>query len=218
MSTPDTPPSPDDAPAALPDGPRAPAARPRLLRPVALVGLMGAGKTTVGRRLAAMLDAPFVDSDEEIEAAARMSVAEIFASMGEDAFRQGERRVIARLVRQPRPAVIATGGGAFMNDDTRALLLSRAATVWIRAELDTLVERVGRKNTRPLLAGGDPRRILAELMARRHPVYAEAAVVVDSRRGEKHEAVAARILDGLRALGDVIEEGPDAPQSQETPA
>lgn len=144
----------------------------RLLRPVVLVGLMGAGKTTVGRRLAAALDAGFVDSDEEIESAARMTVAEIFAEMGEEEFRQGERRVIARLMEGP-PRIIATGGGAFMNAETRAAIAARGVSVWIRAELDTLLERVGRKNTRPLLARGDPREILARLIEQRHPLYAQ---------------------------------------------
>ncbi len=175
----------------------------KLLRPVVLVGLMGAGKTTVGRRLAAALDADFVDSDEEIEAAARMTVSEIFASMGEEEFRQGERRVIARLMEGPA-RVIATGGGAFMNAETRAAIRARGVSVWIRAELDTLMERVGRKTTRPLLASGDPREILSRLMELRHPVYAEADVTVDSHAGERHEAVVARILEALRGKGGVI--------------
>ena len=172
---------------------------PRLIRPVVLVGLMGAGKTTVGRRLAAALNAGFVDSDEQIETAARMSVGAIFATMGEAEFRLGERRVIARLLGEA-PQVIATGGGVFMNPDTRALIRdSGAVSVWIRAELDTLLERVGRKTTRPLLANGDPREILADLMAARHPVYGEATITVDSHAGEKHEKVVERIIRAMRA-------------------
>lgn len=176
---------------------------PRLARPVVLIGLMGAGKTSVGRRLAARLEAPFVDSDEEIVSAARMSVADIFQTMGEAAFRDGERRVIARLL-EGGPQVIATGGGAWMNAETRAAIQARDATVvWLRAELDTLLERVGRKGGRPLLERGDPREILAELMAARHPYYALADVTVDSHAGDRHEAVVARILAALRGRGDV---------------
>ncbi|MFT4795141.1 MAG: shikimate kinase [Paracoccaceae bacterium] len=168
----------------------------RLLRPVVLVGLMGVGKTTVGRRLADALNAAFVDSDEEVEAAAQMTVPEIFASLGEPAFREGERRVIARLIDEG-PRIIATGGGAFMNDATRALVLDRAVSVWLRADLDTLVERTARRANRPLLSRGDPRQILADLIAARHPVYALADVTVESRRYDRHEDVAARILAAL---------------------
>lgn len=182
-----------------------PGAAPRLARSVVLIGLMGAGKTSVGRRLAARLGAPFVDSDDEVVAAAGMSIADIFETMGEDAFRNGERRVIGRLLERG-PQVVATGGGAWMNAETRAAIRARGATVvWLRAALDTLLERVGRKGGRPLLARGDPREILAELMERRHPVYAEADVTVDSRAGDRHEAVVARILKALRARGDLRE-------------
>lgn len=175
----------------------------RLLRPVVLVGLMGVGKTTVGRKLAEALNAPFVDSDEEVEAAAQMTVPEIFASLGEPAFREGERRVIARLIEEG-PRIIATGGGAFMNDATRALVLDRAVSVWLRADLDTLVERTARRANRPLLSRGDPRQILAGLIETRHPVYALADVTVDSRRNDRHEDVAARILAALDAKGDSL--------------
>ncbi len=176
----------------------------RLLRPVVLVGLMGAGKTSVGRRLAAQLGAGFVDSDEEVERAARMTIPEIFAQYGEPEFRDGERRVISRLLERG-PQIIATGGGAWMNALTREAIRERGATVcWLRAELDTLLGRVARKGgaTRPLLAVGDPRRTLGDLMAVRYPVYAEADVTVDSHAGERHEAVVARILDALVARGD----------------
>jgi shikimate kinase len=184
------------------DAPDAPVRR--LARPAVLVGLMGAGKTSVGRRLAAALSAPFVDSDEAVEAAARMSVAEIFETLGEPAFREGERRVIARLLDET-PQVIATGGGAFMNPETRALIAERGAvTVWLRADLDTLYERVGRRGGRPLLATGDPREILARLIRERHPVYAEADLVVDSAAGDRHEAVVDRILAALGAAGHLV--------------
>jgi shikimate kinase len=183
--------------------PNADAVQRRLLRPVVLVGLMGVGKTTVGRKLAEALDAPFVDSDEEVEAAAQMTVPEIFASLGQPAFREGERRVIARLIDEG-PRIIATGGGAFMNDETRALVLSRAASVWLRADLDTLVERTARRANRPLLSRGDPREILAGLIETRHPTYAQADVTVDSRRYDRHEDVSARILAALAEMGDCI--------------
>ena len=183
--------------------PPSPPAR-RLARPAVLVGLMGAGKTTVGRRLAAALAAPFVDSDEAVEAAARMSVAEIFETLGEPAFREGERRVIARLLDET-PQVVATGGGAFMNAETRSLIRDRGAvTVWLRADLDTLHARVGRRGGRPLLASGDPREILARLIRERHPVYAEADIVVDSAAGDRHEAVVERVVAALDAAGHLV--------------
>lgn len=176
----------------------------RLTRPVVLVGLMGAGKTTVGRRLAAMLNAPFVDSDEEVENAARMSIAEIFESLGEPAFREGERRVIARLLDEGAQ-VIATGGGAFMNEDTRRVISERGgATVWLHADLDVLLERVGRRSGRPLLERGDPRKILSDLMNERNPVYATADCAVESFAHERHEDVAARVVDQLAAQGAVL--------------
>ena len=177
----------------------------RLRRPVVLVGLMGAGKTTVGRRLAARLGVPFADSDDAVEEAARMTIPEIFATLGEPAFRDGERRVIARLLDGP-PRVIATGGGAFMAAPSREIIKARAVSVWLRAELDVLMDRVGRRGGRPLLAKGDPREILARLMAERHPVYAEADLTVDSGPDDRHEAVADRVLAALAAHGDLIPE------------
>jgi shikimate kinase len=181
---------------ATPAAPPATAAAPGLTRPLVLVGLMGVGKTTVGRKLAEALAAPFVDSDEEVEAAAQMSVPEIFATLGEPAFREGERRVIARLIDEG-PRVIATGGGAFMSAQTRALIAERAVSIWLRADLDTLLERTARRGGRPLLARGDPRKILGDLIEARHPIYAEARLTIDSRRADRHEDVVARVLAAL---------------------
>lgn len=141
---------------------------------------MGAGKTCIGRHLAARLDLPFVDADVEIEAAARMSIPEIFEVHGEPAFRDGERRVIARLLRG-KPHVLATGGGAFMNERTRAVIKQRAISVWLRANLDLLVRRTAKRNHRPLLRQGNPRETLRRLQRERDPFYAEADLVVDSR-------------------------------------
>lgn len=170
----------------------------RLARPVVLVGLMGAGKTSVGKRLAALLGVAFVDSDAEIEAAAQMPIPEIFARYGEPAFRDVERRVVARLVAEA-PRVVATGGGAFVEPRTRAEIAERATSVWLRADLEVLWERVRDRPGRPLLAAPDPKAVLAELLARRYPVYAEADVVVDSRRGASHEAMARTIVAALEA-------------------
>jgi shikimate kinase len=150
-----------------------------LPRTLVLVGLMGAGKTSVGRRIAQRLGLGFVDADAEIETAAGCTIPEIFARHGEAAFRDGERRVIARLLEEP-VHVLATGGGAFMDTDTRACIRARGISLWLRAELDVLVRRVARRTNRPLLNQGDPREILTRLMTIRHPVYAEADIVVDS--------------------------------------
>jgi shikimate kinase len=149
---------------------------------VALVGLMGAGKTSIGRRLAQRLGLPFVDADAEIEAAAGGTIEDIFQRHGEAFFRDGERRVIARLLEQPRH-VLATGGGAFMDPSTRALLKARAITLWLRADLELMLSRVARRNNRPLLKTGDPRAVLERLIAERYPLYAEADVTVDSLDG-----------------------------------
>jgi len=162
---------------------------------IVLVGLMGAGKTTVGRRLADALKMPFIDADHEIEVAASLSVTEIFEKYGEDEFRDGERRVIARLI-ESEPCVLATGGGAFMNDETRAIIKKSAVSVWLKAELDLLLERVLRRDTRPLLKSGDPRDILGRLMDERYPVYSQADVVVESGEGP-HLRVVRAIADGL---------------------
>jgi shikimate kinase len=151
-----------------------------LQRPIVLIGLMGVGKTTVGRRLAARLGLGFVDADHEIEQAAGLSVAEIFERFGEAHFRDGERRVIARLI-DGTPKVIATGGGAFMNEATRALILERATAVWLDADLDTLAARVSRRDDRPLLRGKNARSVLGDLAAVRNPIYALAPVHIQSQ-------------------------------------
>jgi shikimate kinase len=166
-------------------------------RSIVLVGLMGAGKSNIGRRMAARLGLPFFDSDPEIEAAAGETIEEIFANRGERVFREGERRVIARLLAQP-VHVLATGGGAFMDPATRALIARRGVSLWLRADLDVLVTRVARRSNRPLLKQGDPQAILAELIERRYPVYAEADVVVDSGAGSP-EATVTRAIAALSA-------------------
>lgn len=177
-----------------PEGGAAPAATPpggrRLERTVALVGMMGVGKSTVGRRLAESLGAGFVDSDEEIERAAGLSIPEIFERHGEPEFRRGERRVIERLLNGP-PIVLATGGGAYMDPETRALLKDKATTVWLRADLDLIWKRVNRRDTRPLLKRDNPKQVLADLLAMRAPVYAEADIAVDSDDGPATDAVRA---------------------------
>ncbi len=145
----------------------------RLDRPVVLVGMMGVGKSTVGRMLASQLNGDFVDTDDEIERAAGLSIAEIFERYGEEYFRDGERRVIARLI-GGGSKVIATGGGAFINDATRALIKEKCHSVWIDADLDVLIARVSRRSHRPLLVGKDPRVVMTDLFAKRGPIYALA--------------------------------------------
>ena len=168
-------------------------------RPIVLVGLMGAGKTSVGKRLAQRLGLPFRDADAEIEAAAACTIEEIFERHGEPAFRDLERRVILRLL-ESGPCVLATGGGAFMDAETRANVARLGVSVWLRAELDVLVKRVKRRNNRPLLKKGDPQQILGDLMTVRHPVYATADVIVESLDGP-HEASVEAVVAGLRAKG-----------------
>jgi shikimate kinase len=164
-------------------------------RPLVLVGLMGAGKSCIGRRLAQRLRLAFIDADREIEQAAGCSIPEIFARHGEQAFRDGERRVILRLLESP-PFVLATGGGAFMDPRTRAAIREKAVSIWLRADLDLLVRRTGRRGDRPLLQVEDPRAKLSELMEKRHPVYAEADLTVDSQDGPP-EATLERVLTAL---------------------
>ncbi len=167
----------------------------RLDRTVVLVGLMGVGKSTVGRRLATMLNVNFVDADEEIERSADRTVSEIFQAHGESYFRDGERRVIARLIEEGH-GVLATGGGAFVDPDTRALILDRALAVWLDCDIDTLVERTSRRKTRPLLQNGDPRVILTDLKNRRSAAYAKAQLHVVTSDGP-HQQTALRILKAI---------------------
>lgn len=167
-------------------------------RSIVLVGLMGAGKSSIGRRLAQRLGLDFLDADTEIERAAGCTIEEIFARFGEPAFRDGERRVILRLLEERAPIVLATGGGAFMDAETRAAIRNHAIAVWLRAELDVLLRRVARRSNRPLLKQGDPREVLERLMALRHPVYAEADLVVESDESPA-ETTVDRVIAALRA-------------------
>jgi shikimate kinase len=166
-------------------------------RSIVLIGLMGAGKTAVGRRLANRLDLPFIDADTEIEVAAGASVSEIFAEHGESYFRQGERKVIARLL-EGGPQVLATGGGAYMNAETRANIQARGLSVWLKAELKVLLKRVGRRDSRPLLAAGKPEKVMKKLMEERYPIYEEADVTVESR-DVPHEMIVGAVIDALAA-------------------
>lgn len=165
-------------------------------RPIVLVGLMGVGKSTVGRRLAQRLGLPFADADGEIETAAGMTVAEIFERFGESYFRDGERRVLARLI-DGRPKVIATGGGAFIDENTRRLILAEATAIWLDANPTILAERVKRRDTRPLLRNRNPHEVLSELAAVRNPIYALAPIHVASHKAPHENTVAAI----LRAIG-----------------
>jgi len=164
-------------------------------RSVVLIGLMGAGKTAVGRRLANRLDLPFIDADSEIEEAAGASISEIFAEHGEAYFRQGERKVIARLL-ENGPQVLATGGGAYRNPDTRANIKAHGLSVWLKADIKVLMKRVGRRDNRPLLAAGDPANVMKKLMEERYPIYAEADVTVESR-DVPHDVIVGAVIDAL---------------------
>jgi len=166
-------------------------------RSIVLIGLMGAGKTAVGRRLANRLDLPFIDADTEIEVAAGASVSEIFAEHGESYFRQGERKVIARLL-EGGPQVLATGGGAYMNAETRANIQARGLSVWLKAELKVLLKRVGRRDSRPLLTAGNPEKVMKKLIEERYPIYEEADVTVESR-DVPHEVIVGAVIDALAA-------------------
>lgn len=159
-----------------------------LPKTVVLVGLMGAGKTSVGRRLAELFDCRFVDADKEIEQAAGCSIADFFDRFGEAEFRRGEERVIARLLRDP-PCILATGGGAFMSPDTRREIQDHGLSVWLKADLDVLFERVARRSDRPLLLTDDPRATLEAIMEQRYPVYALADLTIDSYRGPIEQTV-----------------------------
>ncbi|MEM9086850.1 MAG: shikimate kinase [Pseudomonadota bacterium] len=189
----------ESAPHSAPDAPESAkelAATPeRIDKPIVLIGLMGAGKSSVGRRLAAMMDRGFVDADDAIEDAAQRTIPEIFEEFGETYFRDGERRVIARLMEE-ETGVIATGGGAFVDPETRALILERGIAVWIDCDIDTLVERTSRRDHRPLLKTGDPHEILTKLHKDRSPYYAQAPIRVESQDGPQADTAHAI----LRAL------------------
>ncbi|MCI4678543.1 3-dehydroquinate synthase [Rhodoblastus acidophilus] len=190
---------PPEATPAQPRDPRAQAIVSRLAgRPVVLVGMMGSGKTAIGKRLAQRLGLPFVDSDHEIEAAHRLTIAEIFALHGEAYFRDGERRVLARLIGEGE-RVIATGGGAFIQPQTRGVIRARAVSIWLKAEFEVLMRRVRKRPTRPLLHDPNPEGVMRRLIDERYPVYAEADLVIQSRDGP-HEAIIEEILAALEGL------------------
>lgn len=174
-------------------------------RPIVLVGLMGAGKTTVGRRLANRLDVPFRDADDEIELAANLTISEIFDRHGETYFREGEKRVIARLL-ENGSQVLATGGGAWMNEQTRDLVKGQGVSVWLRAEFDVLMARVRRRSHRPLLQNADPEGVMRDLMAKRDPVYALADLVVDSCNAP-HEAIVDAVVAELETHLGIVSDG-----------
>lgn len=173
-------------------------------RAIVLVGMMGSGKSSVGRRLATRLGLPFVDADTEIETAAHMTIPEIFAQRGEAEFREGERRVISRVLATRAPLVLATGGGAFMNAETRARVKELGISVWLKAEPDVLMRRVRKRSNRPLLQTADPEATLRRMLAEREPVYALADITIQSS-DEPHEVV---VGETIAALGDYL--GPAA--------
>lgn len=173
-------------------------------RTIALVGMMGVGKTTIGRRLAPKLGLSFFDADEEIEKAAGMSVADLFKEHGEESFRRGEAQVIDRLVSGP-PIVLATGGGALTNDATRALLLEQTLTIWLKSDVDTILRRATRRGTRPLLMNGDPRATIVRLLDQRAPLYRQADIAVESQSGPHSKTVLA-IIDALAAHERTLKE------------
>jgi shikimate kinase len=170
-------------------------------RSIVMVGLMGCGKSSIGRRLASRLDIPFVDADDEIEAAAGMSIPEIFAAHGEAHFRDGERKVIRRLLAHG-PQVLATGGGAYMNDETREAIAAAGIAVWLKAELPVLMRRVMKRSDRPLLKAADPEAVMRDLMTSRYPVYAKAHLTVDSH-DVPHEVIVSDIVRKLAAFLNV---------------
>jgi shikimate kinase len=171
----------------------------KLNRTVALVGMMGAGKSSVGRRLASRLGVPFKDADSEIEHAAGCSIAEIFERYGEPAFRDGEKKVIARLLGEA-PHVLATGGGAFMDETTRGLIKDSAVSVWLQAPIELLLARTQRRDTRPLLRDGDPRETMQRLLGEREPIYAQADLTISSEDGP-HSAAVERVIAVLTERG-----------------
>jgi shikimate kinase len=180
-------------------------------RTIALVGLMGVGKSSVGRRLASALQLPFRDADAEVEAAAGCSISDIFVEMGEPAFREGERRVIARLLEAP-PHVLATGGGAFITPETRALIKAKAVSVWLKADLEVLARRVSRKDTRPLLTGKDPLEVLQAQADTRYAAYGEADVIVETGDAAHHVTVE-QVINALCDYVAAESPGPEASAS-----
>ncbi len=170
---------------------------------IALIGLMGAGKTTIGKRLSHALGAEFYDSDHLVVERIGMEISDVFAQKGEAYFRQLEREIIADNLVWP-PHILATGGGAYIQEETRHLLQERAVTVWLKAEFEVLLERVSRKNTRPLLEQGDKAQILRELMEARYPLYEQADITIESDVGP-HEKVVQRIIDALKEKGYIDE-------------
>ena len=177
------------------DAPRTAALVAKIDRPVVLVGMMGVGKSTIGRKLAQALGSGFADADEEIVEAAQMPIADIFDAFGEEYFRDGERRVIARLL-ENKGCIIATGGGAFAQDETRAMILDKGIAIWLDSDVDTLVERVSRNDKRPLRRGGDTREIVTRMKAARESAYAQAPIHVMTDKGP-HAAAVERIMEGL---------------------
>ncbi|MDO9381660.1 MAG: shikimate kinase [Hyphomicrobiaceae bacterium] len=169
------------------------------VRSLVMVGLMGCGKSSVGRRLALRLGVPFVDTDDEIERVAGKSINDIFADWGEAEFRNGERRVISRLLGEG-PQVLATGGGAFINPETRANIKGHGISIWLRAELPVLMRRVAKRDTRPLLKAGDPEAVMRGLMEARYPIYAEADILVESR-DVAHEVIVTDVIEALKSSG-----------------
>lgn len=175
-------------------------------RNLVFVGLMGAGKSAIGRLVAQMLEIPFVDSDHEIERVSRMTIPELFEAYGEPEFRALEARVIKRLLKTG-PRVLSTGGGAFMNDSTRAMVLANGLSVWLKADLDVLWARVSKRDSRPLLKTANPRKTLSDLLDRRYPVYAQADVTVQSRDDDR-EIIAAETVKALARLDSGQERAP----------
>lgn len=174
---------------------------PRITRPVVLIGLMGAGKSTVGRRLAKRLDVAFIDSDDEIKKAAGCSIEDIFKLYGEDEFRAGEKRVMDRLMDEGA-MVLATGGGVFMNPDVRARILQASTAVWLKAGVEALAERTSRRGGRPLLQTGDPKATLKKLIDERYPVYNEAPIIIDTD-DETHDSAVNLIIEALKDRDDI---------------
>ncbi|MGY6549846.1 MAG: shikimate kinase [Roseinatronobacter sp.] len=176
----------------------------KLHKTVVLVGMMGAGKTAVGKELARLLDVPFLDSDEEIVTASTLTIAEIFARFGEPYFRAREAEVIARLLQGP-PGILSVGGGAFLNPDTRALITKLGVSVWLKADLALLWSRVSHKTTRPLLRTADPRQTLSDLLDARAPAYAKADLIVETRAGFSISDTARKVVSKLQTRPDVLE-------------